>query len=95
MKASLGCSVVLGLLLMLGTGCAVNRSVVAVPTKQVVENQLTPPQIPEAWTYEAAVSAIGPTILKWKSLTVNILQQLYIAREMLSRPARTSRTRRG
>lgn len=37
MKSSRSFLAALGLLVMLGTGCAVNRSVVAVPTRQVAE----------------------------------------------------------
>jgi len=51
----------------------------------VVINQT--PKVPENWDYEASVARVKPLIYKWKNLTMEIVNELWIAREKLSTPA--------
>lgn len=46
--------------------------------------QYKTPNIPEIWNYEDSIAKVKPMIYKWKNLTFEILQELYIAREKLS-----------
>lgn len=46
------------------------------------------PKIPEKWDYNESVKQIKSVIYKWKSLTVELAQELYIAREKLRKPGR-------
>lgn len=39
-----------------------------------------------SWDYNESVAMIAPKILKWKTLTLDIYQELYKARKQLSRP---------
>jgi N6-adenosine-specific RNA methylase IME4 len=52
-----------------------------------IQNQ---PKIPIAWEYEKSVKKVKATVYKWKTLTIELANELYIAREILSNPgART------
>jgi len=42
------------------------------------------PQLPEKWNYNASVQKVKTAIYKWKNLTTEIIQELLIAREILS-----------
>lgn len=52
--------------------------------------QYKTPNIPEIWNYEDSIAKVKPMIYKWKNLTFEILQELYIAREKLSARERTA-----
>jgi len=41
------------------------------------------PQLPECWDYEESVKRIKGNLYKWKNLTIEIAQELWIAREKL------------
>lgn len=45
---------------------------------------VTEPQLPEKWDYEESVKKVKQIIYKWKNLTIEIAQELKIAREILS-----------
>jgi len=47
--------------------------------------KLTPPKIPKKWDYDKSVRKTKTFIYKWKNLTVDILNELWIARERLSK----------
>ncbi len=42
-------------------------------------------KLPENWNYESSVSKVQQKIYKWKNLSVEILEELWIAREKLSK----------
>ena len=42
------------------------------------------PQLPDIWNYEDSISKIQPLIIRWKELTIEIVTELWIAREKLS-----------
>ena len=50
---------------------------------QVIEEKLAIPQIPHNWNYEASVAKTKQLIYKWKNITKEIAEELYIAREKL------------
>jgi len=48
------------------------------------------PKIPEKWDYQSSVERIKASIYKWKNLTIEIIQELWIANQILASPgART------
>ena len=47
------------------------------------------PQIPDKWSYDESVAGIKNVILNWKNLTVDLATNLWIAREMLRKTAKT------
>jgi len=49
---------------------------------------LAKPDLPSKWDYEESVKKVGKLIYKWKNLTLEIAQELWIAREMLSHSGR-------
>ena len=40
-----------------------------------------------AWDYDASVERVAPKVLKWKTATVELMHDLWEAREALSTPA--------
>ena len=59
----------------------------------VIEPADTLPVIPENWDYGTSIEKTKTFFYKWKNLTNEILEELWIAREMLSKPgARTDLT---
>lgn len=46
------------------------------------------PELPEHWDYDESVKKVINFVYKWKNLTIEILEELYIAREMLSTQGR-------
>ena len=44
------------------------------------------PEVPTDWDYDKSVDAMATRLRSWKSLTAEILSELYVAREILSRP---------
>lgn len=46
------------------------------------------PKLPEHWDYDKSVMKVKNFVYKWKNLTIEILEELYIAREMLSAQGR-------
>jgi N6-adenosine-specific RNA methylase IME4 len=44
----------------------------------------TIPEIPVDWNYEASVQRVKAFVYKWKNLTIDVAQELYVARERLS-----------
>jgi len=50
--------------------------------------KLAKPLLPEEWNYSESVGKVTGFIYKWKHLTQEILNELWIAREMLSQPGR-------
>lgn len=46
------------------------------------------PQIPTKWDYDESVKEVKSIIYKWKTLTVEFAQKLYIAREKLRNSGR-------
>lgn len=42
-------------------------------------------QIPNTWDYEKSVSKVQNLVVRWKNISIEILRELYIAREMLSK----------
>ncbi len=52
-------------------------------------NELTPisinTKVPENWDYDSSVSKIKQKIYKWNNLSAEILEELWIAREKLSK----------
>ncbi len=58
----------------------------------LVKNTSTIPAIPDTWTYEESIKKIQPLVYKWKNLTVEVAEELYIARQMLSKEGRPEKT---
>jgi len=50
--------------------------------------KLSKPQLPTNWQYETSIKFVSETIFKWKNLTVDVAQELWIAREVLSKVGR-------
>jgi N6-adenosine-specific RNA methylase IME4 len=50
----------------------------------LLNSEITLPGLPCGWNYEESVNRIRPNIYKWKNLTIEVAQELYIAREMLA-----------
>lgn len=48
-----------------------------------------PPTIPFAWDYDESVAEVRQLVYKWKNITVEIADELYIAREKLSTGGRS------
>ena len=51
--------------------------------------------IPDDWDFDASVARVRPVVYKWKNLTLEMMTELYIAREVLStggRPRQGQRT---
>lgn len=46
------------------------------------------PHASQEWDYDASVNRVQPLIYKWKNLTVEVAQELYVAREKLSKEGR-------
>jgi len=44
------------------------------------------PELPTKWDYDESVSKVKQSIYKWKNLTEELAQELWIAREMLKAP---------
>lgn len=42
------------------------------------------PTVPDEWSYEESINRVRPLFYKWKNLTIEVAQELYIAREKLS-----------
>lgn len=42
------------------------------------------PQIPPNWNYEESVAKVQPILYKWKSLTIELVTELWVAREILA-----------
>lgn len=42
------------------------------------------PLIPESWDHEDSINRLQPMVYRWKNLTVDVVNELYIAREKLS-----------
>ena len=43
-------------------------------------------EVPADWDYDKSVAVMAPRMRTWKSLTAEILSELYVAREALSKP---------
>ena len=39
------------------------------------------PEIPDSWDYDSSVAITKPNLYKLKNLTIDIINELYIARE--------------
>jgi hypothetical protein len=50
--------------------------------------KVTEPQIPQKWNYPDSVNKVKAKIYKWKNLTSEIAQELYITREKLKAPGK-------
>jgi len=50
----------------------------------VLRKELEKPAIPENWDYEESVKRLKSIVYKWRKLTEEILQELYIARAILA-----------
>jgi ribosomal protein S19E (S16A) len=48
------------------------------------------PIVPDEWNYEDSVLRIKPLVFKWKNLTIEVVNELYIAREKMSNRERTT-----
>lgn len=43
------------------------------------------PNVPPEWNYEESIIRVKPLVYKWKNITVDVAQELYVAREKLAR----------
>ena len=43
------------------------------------------PQLPVDWNYKESVKKVKQVVFKWKNLTIELAQELWVAREMLSK----------
>ena len=50
-------------------------------------------KLPAKWDYDTSVKSVEQQVFKWKNLSTDILNELWIAREMLSKPGRPEKTR--
>lgn len=50
--------------------------------------EINRPSIPDEWSYEDSIGRIQPLIYKWKNLTIEVVRELYVAREKLSKEGR-------
>lgn len=50
--------------------------------------KLEKPKLPMYWEYETSTKFVSETIFKWKNLTADVAKELWIAREMLSKPGK-------
>lgn len=48
-------------------------------------------KLPKDWSYDSSIKKVRAKVLTWKSLTSEILEELWIAREMLSKPGNPHR----
>lgn len=53
-----------------------------------------PPTIPFAWDYDASVGEVKQLVYKWKNITLEIADELFIAREKLRKQGRNNGDRR-
>lgn len=51
---------------------------------KLIEIEFIKPIIPEEWNYDESVNKVKAFVYKWKNLTEDIAQELWIARELLS-----------
>jgi len=49
----------------------------------LVKHEIEIPEIPEFWDYDSSVKKVKTVIYKWKNLTEEIAEELYVAREKL------------
>ena len=49
---------------------------------------LKKPELPENWDCEKSVNTVKTKIYKWKNLTKEIAEELWVAREKLSSPGK-------
>ena len=49
-----------------------------------LDSKLEPPVIPQEWDYDKSVKKVKQVIYKWKNLTDELAQELYVARKILS-----------
>lgn len=42
------------------------------------------PTLPDEWSYDESIERMRPLFYKWKNLTIEVAQELYVAREKLS-----------
>ena len=55
----------------------------------IIKKEQSPiPVIPGEWNYEESIKRLQPLVYKWKNLTIEVAQELYVAREKLSREGR-------
>ena len=54
--------------------------------EELILKTIEVPTIPNNWDYENSVEKTKTFFYKWKNLTSDILEELWIAREMLSSP---------
>lgn len=52
----------------------------------LIKIEIVKPEIPTEWNYDKSVEIVKSSIYKAKNLTEDILKELYIAREILSKP---------
>ena len=51
----------------------------------IIKKEQSPiPVIPGEWNYEESIKRLQPLVYKWKNLTIEVAQELYVAREKLS-----------
>lgn len=51
----------------------------------IIKKEQSPiPVIPGEWNYEESIKRLQPLVYKWKNLTIEVAQELYVAREMLA-----------
>ena len=43
------------------------------------------PQLPTEWNYNKSVQKVQGLVIRWKNISVEILRELYVARQMLSK----------
>jgi hypothetical protein len=55
--------------------------------------KLAIPELPEHWDYDESVHKTKAIVYKWKTLTKELAEELWIAREILSRPGRPKKNR--
>jgi len=55
---------------------------------KLIKYEIEQPQIPEDWNYDESVKKVKGFIYKWKNLTIEIAQELRIAREKLKAQGR-------
>jgi len=51
----------------------------------LIKIETSKPEIPENWDYETSIEKVKSIVYKWKNLTFEILRELWIAREVLSK----------
>jgi hypothetical protein len=53
------------------------------------------PSLPEEWNYDESVSKVEPLVYKWKYLSLEMMTELWVAREMLSVPPQEAAIKHG